>query len=270
MKKIFTLFAAVLFAGSMFAAEVTYTVAGNSPVAFGTTWDPTNSANDMVKQTDGTYKWEKEGLELATGNIQFKVVMNHAWTEGEGGGAWPADNYNLAISENGIYTITITFDPASSNVNATATKTGDAEIISTASIGGSFNNWGDPYQLTVSQDKKTATGTIIIFAAITYEFKVIVNGSDWRSNAQEFTRENNTATNMTGNLNNMKLVADIVGEYTFTWTFETNALEITFPSQPTNIQNTAADVKSVKRIENGQLIIIRNGEKFNAQGQIIR
>ena len=38
----------------------------------------------------------------------------------------------------------------------------------------------------------------------------------------------------------------------------------------TAVSNTTVAEKTVKMIENGQLIIIRNGEKFNAQGQVIR
>lgn len=41
-------------------------------------------------------------------------------------------------------------------------------------------------------------------------------------------------------------------------------------SPSTNIENTAAAVKAIKVIENGQMIIIRGNEKFNVQGQVIR
>lgn len=39
-------------------------------------------------------------------------------------------------------------------------------------------------------------------------------------------------------------------------------------SPSTNIENTAAAVKAIKIIENGKLIIIRNGVRYNAQGQM--
>jgi hypothetical protein len=39
---------------------------------------------------------------------------------------------------------------------------------------------------------------------------------------------------------------------------------------PTAIDNTAVDAKVVKTIENGQLVIIKNGVKYNAQGTQIR
>ena len=38
----------------------------------------------------------------------------------------------------------------------------------------------------------------------------------------------------------------------------------------TGIDNTGAAVKSIKRLENGQLIIIKNGVRYNAQGQIVK
>jgi len=38
----------------------------------------------------------------------------------------------------------------------------------------------------------------------------------------------------------------------------------------TGIDNTSAAVKSEKRLENGQLVIIKNGVRYNAQGQIVK
>ena len=40
--------------------------------------------------------------------------------------------------------------------------------------------------------------------------------------------------------------------------------------QPTGIDNAADGIMSEKRIENGQLIIIKNGVRYNAQGQIVK
>ena len=41
-------------------------------------------------------------------------------------------------------------------------------------------------------------------------------------------------------------------------------------NSPTGLENASMQVKSEKRIENGQLIIIRNGVKYNAAGQTIK
>jgi len=246
------------------AIEHTYTVAGGSADLFGTTWDPTNTANDMTKLEDGTYKFEKTEITLPAGAIEFKVCEDHAWTN-----CYPAENYSLAIPEAGIYTITITFNPEGNVVAAEAVKTGDAQVDPVVSIAGSMNSWNASADVMVlAEDKATASLTLNL-AAQTYEFKVVLNGGDWRSNAHEFTRENATAAEMTGNLDNMHLVADVAGNYIFTWTFATNTLAITFPTNE-GIGNTAVENQVVKMIENGQLIIIKNGVRYNAQGTIVR
>lgn len=207
----------------------TYTVAGSLASVFGETWNPALAANDMVLQNDGTYKWEKTELTLPAGAIEFKVVIDHNWDNG----SYPGSNYQLSITEEGIYTITITYEPANDNkVNAVATKTGSAEVDPTAAIKGGWDSWAQEVAFTLAADKKTASGTVNIAAAADYEFKVILNGGDWRSNGYTYHREFTGATGITGNADNMVLTADVAGEYTFTWTFETNALEITFPAVP--------------------------------------
>ena len=244
--------------------EHTYTVAGGSADLFGTTWDPANTANDMVKLEDGTYKWEKTEVTLPAGNVEFKVCEDHAWTV-----CYPAENYQLVIPEAGVYTITITYNPEGNVVAGDAVKTGDAVVDPVVSIAGSMNSWNASADVMVlAEDKATASLTLNL-AAQTYEFKVVINGGDWRSNAQEFTRENATAAEMTGNLDNMHLVADIAGDYIFTWTFETNTLSIAFPIGD-GIDNTAVENKAIKRIVNGQLFIEMNGVLYNAQGTIVR
>lgn len=128
----------------------TWTVAGGPESVFGSNWNTTDANNDMVKQANGTYKWEKTGLELvANSTISFKVVKNHAWDE-----AYPGSNYDLSIPENGIYTITITFDPSTTSVNAVATKTSDAEVEVTISyvLMGVADDWTTGIALTANPD----------------------------------------------------------------------------------------------------------------------
>ncbi len=241
--------------------EHTYTVAGSSAVAFGTAWDPTNTANDMAKQDDGSYKWEKANLELPAGTIEFKVCQDHAWAT-----CWPAQNYALNVSEAATYTLKITFTPASGNVGAELVKTGSAEIDPTVSAKGGWDSWAAEVVFVLADNKETATGALNLEPG-NYEFKVILNGGDWRSNGYSYHREFTGAENITGNGDNMVLQADVAGEYTLTWTFATNALNITFPV-PSSIDNTNVAVKAQKMIINGQLFIIRNGQMFNAQGQL--
>ena len=43
----------------------------------------------------------------------------------------------------------------------------------------------------------------------------------------------------------MKLVADVDGDYTFTWTYETNKLDVTFPAKPDPVDPSAANFVKV-------------------------
>ena len=200
-----------------------YTVAG-SESAFGSNWNVNDAANEMILD-GGVYKLTKTDRELLAGNIEFKVVKDHDYAKGE----WPASNYQLAIPENGKYTIDITFDPANvgNEISAVATKTGEIVVIPTIKIDGSWD-WGNETTLTGDE---TSVSTTIHLDAGTHYFKMLVNG-DHRSNGYYYHRGYTGAAGITENKTDMSLGADIAGDYTFTWTFETNGIEITFPLTP--------------------------------------
>ena len=114
--------------------EHTYTVAGT--VIFEEEWNPTLEANDMIEQEDGTYKWEKTDITLEdVSKIEFKVYEDHGSDV-----AYPDSNYELEISEDGIYTVTITFNAETKVVEAIATKTDDIEPNAIDSVGAESTN----------------------------------------------------------------------------------------------------------------------------------
>lgn len=223
MKKIFSLFCAALMCTSVMA--VTYTVAGNPEAVFGTTWDEKNTANDMTLAEGTTYQLVKQGIELAKGTVQFKVCVDHAWST-----AYPGSNYDLDIPSPGIYDITFTFDSDSKNVNAVAQKTGEADVLPVITLHGNFtgNDWKDTEAFTPAANKETASLKLSLNYA-TYGFGVKKDGT-WVSNGSTFTRENNSFVITSGN-GDLSLVSDASGEYTFTWTYATNTLTITFPEK---------------------------------------
>ena len=242
----------------------TYTVAGSSAVAFGSEWDQTDAKNDMVAQADGTYKWEKAELTLPAGTIEFKVVEDHAWAV-----AYPSSNYQLAIEEAGVYTITITFDATTEEVQAVATKTGSAEVDPTVSIKGSWDEWAEAVTFTLAEDKLTATASKTLEAG-SYQFKVILNGGEWRSNGYTYHREFTGAEDITGNEEaNMILEADKTGTFVFTWTFATNALNITFPVG-SGLINAEDGIQAVKVLRDGQLLIMKGDKTYNVMGALVR
>ncbi len=218
--------------------EHTYTVAGSSAELFGTAWTPSIEDNDMVKQEDGSYKFEKTGLELAAGIIEFKVCEDHAWTN-----CWPAQNYQLSIAESGIYTITITFDADTKEILASAQKTGEAVVIPSVAMHGNFlGSWADTENFAVAEGDATASLTLNL-AAGNYEFGMRIGGSgNWTSNGVAFTRENNAAEVVAGQ-GNLTLAADVAGDYVFTWTFATNSLAITYPESPVAADTIVIDIE---------------------------
>ncbi len=105
MKKItlfFSLMAMMIVGLQAQAADDVYTICGSSAALFGNTWDPTNTDNDMTLQ-DGSYVLVKENVALNSGLIEYKVVKNHDWGEGE---VPSSGNNKFNIAESGTYNVT--------------------------------------------------------------------------------------------------------------------------------------------------------------------
>ena len=105
-------------------AADTYTVAGSNSDMFGYVWDPTNTANDMTKNGDGTYSITYTNVNFTENEeVQYKVVKNHSWNE-----AYPAGgNRVINIAEAGTYTVTIHFNPTTHEVYETMPGSGSGE-----------------------------------------------------------------------------------------------------------------------------------------------
>ena len=85
------------------------------------------------------------------------------------------------------------------------------------------------------------------------------------------TRDNCTGWTFESGTSDATLTADADGEYTFTWTFEGNKLNVTFPAATTtDLTNINMDVPTRKLIRNGQVLIIREGATYNMIGQTVQ
>ena len=173
------------------AISATWTVAGNF---VGSSWDPSDTNNDMTSEDGTTYTLVKEGVTLEAGtSYQFKVVKNHDWTE-----AYPGDNYTFTVEETGIYTVTITFNTDTKEVSHNAVKTGDAGPVEhTYSVIGTINgNWDTDTDMTKGDDGLFTTTFTDVMAG-TYKFKVRVD-HDWAisypNSDYEFTVDNDGST----------------------------------------------------------------------------
>ena len=218
--------------GDFYVAPVVYTVVGVEPLV-GYYWgDGLNATeNEMTKQEDGTYKLVKEMVELAAGNYGYQVAQNHDWRH--------VDNSTLSITQDGKYDVTFTFNPATGATNAIADLKEAIVIIPTMKIAGTMTTpeWGDgAVTMTLADDEKSASYTFTLEAG-DYEFKVI-KGGNWVTKANAgapyglhrgWTGVGGVNSDVTENL---KLTADIPGEYVFTWFFENDSIDITFPALP--------------------------------------
>ena len=240
--------------------------------ALGLNWTIEATENDMIKQADGSYKLVKENLELGAGNYDYKVAKNHSWDISIPEG--PA-NQTLIIETSGVYNVTFVLDAACTTLTATPELVQAGEVIPVVGMHGNFlGDWADTEKFTMAEDKLTAS-LVLTIPVGEYEFGMQIAGV-WTANGTAFTRENTSAA-IVGTSPNNTLSADVAGDYIFTWTYETNALSITYPAAGENpgdpetaVDNVAVDVKAVKVIRNGQMYIIRNGVVYNAVGQIVK
>ena len=222
MKKILSFIVAALFSVALFAD--TYTVVGVSAIC-GSDWKYDDATNDMSLVSGTSYQLVKTNLTLAAGTYNFKVCVNHSYATEYPSGY--GNNANVAIAASGIYKITFTFDASSHNVGATPEKTGDAVVVPNMSVKGGWDGWTE-HAMAKAANNETASVSINITSASTFEFGLNKDGNFIASGAT-LTRES-TSSVVTSNVSNMKLTADVAGEYTFTWTYATNTLAVTYPA----------------------------------------
>ncbi len=210
-----------------------YTVVGGSAEIFGSAWTPGETANDMTKQADGTYKFVKENVTLAASNIEYKVVKDHKWGDGE----YPTQgNQTLKIEESGVYDITFTYTVGISLTDEKTLKQAIV-VLPTIELAGTMNgcdDWGACKKtLTPAEDNLTASITVTL-APQEYSFKIVKAG-EWLGNKGKMERNSSTGWTFEkldgGDETNCRIVADATGDYTFTWTYATNTLTVTYPAE---------------------------------------
>ena len=233
--------------------------AGNYEL-FDTDWDEKDANNALTTTDNYTYTWTVDNKYLEAGQCKFKIVIDEDWNK-----AYPASDYEINIAEAGSYDVTITFNTLTMAVNATAVPQGETPTIK---LHGNFTGvWVDTDEFEIDGNNETASLTLYDLQAGNYEFGVKKDGT-WVSNGAEFTR-NSASHEVVAGSDNLTIAVDQTGDYTFTWTYDSNLLTVTYPT-PTALDNTADEAKAVKRIVNGQLVIEREGKLFNALGAEVK
>ena len=232
--------------------EQTWTVAGAEAI-FGSSWDTGNTENDMTSADGINFTLTKEGVVLEAGvSYGFKIVADHSWDE-----AYPADNYNLTVNENGTYTVTITFNKDTKEVGAEAVKTGDAiiadKIWTIAGVeelmGSAWNNADTNNDMTNMGDGtfQLVKYNVAMEAEKNYEFKVLANHS-WDENYGE---------NGVPGGENVKISVETAGNYDVTFVWNPESKELYATADPSN----PAGITAAKNSNLANMIL------YNLQGQ---
>ncbi len=277
MRKLFTLFVATLFSIAMFAQTKFY-VTGNSALL-------TDAGSSAAEWAPNAMPSANDALVMnlnANTDYKLKVTVNGDWgtvkafndLTDKAVGLKTDNDGNICFRLDNAGAVTVTY------TGTTFTVAGDFTL-PTVAIVGSFagdDSWWGPVvanTMTPAMDKKSASVTFNI-AQGDYEMKVWVDGTYLTKYGEggslyrihrEWANIPDVDVDVVGN--NFKFEADITGAYTFTWTYATKNLVVTFPTT-TDIENQMVNSNAVKRIVNGQLVIIRDGKTFNATGAEVR
>ena len=162
--------------------------------------------------------------------------------------ATPADGYVLdgVQINNGSTTTTISAANISSetytltsNVTITPVWKEKDPLATEVYLAGEMNSWN-----TTANEFRKATGesttasVTVTLTEKTYKFKLVIDGA-WKGNTGTMQRDGDAVheggwsfDEEGGEEKNCKIVADIAGDYTFTWNIETKKLTVAYPPLP--------------------------------------
>ena len=191
------------------------------------------------------HKTTSVAVELEANSVYtFEVVVNSVYMKNNGT-MWRGNctNWTFKSEENnahivtdlaGTYTFTWTYEGDKLSV----TYPNGTNVPAPVFLGGDMNEWSwTKTRLIPSVDGKTASATINLTDVKTYNFKIKV-GDTYLGNNGEMNREYHEnwifrEKDGENDEKNAQITTDIIGNYTFTWTYETNALTVTYPEMVT-------------------------------------
>lgn len=215
----------------------TYTVAGEPAALFGseTPWDVNNSNGEMTAGDGGIYTWTSQPTHLE-GDVMFKIVTDKNWNNP----SYPADNYIISNVKPGTYTVTITLNPATGEINVNVVGQADVFVIGQINGNAQFAP-NDGLQMT-TEDGNIYTAQVTIadivdgYGFFAFTHKLGANADDWNTvNAYRFMAESYYDFLVTGSTMNSQLPIDYkdnsamkipAGEYTLTVDLENMYLTI--------------------------------------------
>ena len=187
------------------------------------------------------HKTTSVAVELEANSVYtFEVVVNSVYMKNNGT-MWRGNctNWTFKSEENkahivtdlaGTYTFTWTYEGDKLSV----TYPNGTNVPAPVFLGGDMNEWSwTKTRLIPSVDGKTASATVNLTDVKTYNFKIKV-GDTYLGNNGEMNREYHEnwifrEKDGENDEKNAQITTDIIGNYTFTWTYETNALTVDYP-----------------------------------------
>ena len=114
-------------------------------------------------------------------------------------------------------------------------------VLPTIYVNGEWD-WSDIDAFTDNGDGTASYNIHLSTKGSNRAFKIRVGNDDWRSNGQTFDPEHTTYSGINSNCgSDMKIYVDAEADYTFTWTYAENKLEITHPVVPDFTMETKVD-----------------------------
>ena len=97
----------------------TYALAGTPAALFGVEndWDIINGPEMTLNEETSLYEWTSAEIELSAGLVAFKVFHDHNWRI-----AYPPEDFEITAETPGTYTLYVTYNPETSEVCGTLTK----------------------------------------------------------------------------------------------------------------------------------------------------
>ena len=166
------------------------TVAGSHTQALGSSWDPSNSSNDMSSSDGGvTYTLTKSNVACSAGTYDCKVASNHSWDSNDVNKSYPSSgNVNYSITEAGNYDIVYTFNTLTQelaiDVTPVVVMTTDYYVVGNdANLFGAVWEENEAGKMTYDETSGTYTwslSNISLTRGGEYKFKVKGDDGSWR------------------------------------------------------------------------------------------
>lgn len=101
--------------------DATYHIVGDNEL-IATGWNAGTSTSELTASGDGIFQYVQENIYLAAGTHRYKLVANRSWDPGSAFPNGDNNNATIDIPEDGVYTLTYTFVPASKTLTCNAVR----------------------------------------------------------------------------------------------------------------------------------------------------